>query len=372
MAIAGMLASVHPGFDTAGFVAECLDGYDAMELTARARHIANRLGDHLPADRVRALGVLVESLGPENDSAELGGMEPFRYLPFVYFVAEHGIDHFEAAMTAQYELTKRFTAEFSIRSFIERYPEPTLDRLSVWATDDNVHVRRLVSEGTRPRLPWASRLRSFQADPTPVIRLLELLKDDPEEYVRRSVANNLNDIAKDHPELVVAIANRWWEDGGPERRRLIRHGLRTLIKRGHAGALAVMGFDPGTEVRVAGVRIEPDPVSIGCKVRIEVVLENAAHTPQGALVDLIIHFVKANGSTSPKVFKGIETRLDGGGTTSFSKTVSLRQQSTRIHHAGTHVVEIQVNGTARPGGRFELTDRLEEPCADGAVRDHRE
>ena len=182
-----------------------------------ARHISDALAEFLPADRSRALRLILDSLDTEHDADDLNGMEGFRYLPFVFFVADHGLITSSTAMAAQYELTKRFTAEFSIRAYLEHHPEATLDRLHESARDPNVHVRRLVSEGTRPRLPWAPRLRAFQEDPGPVVDLLELLRDDPEEYVRRSVANNLNDIAKDHPDLTVEIARRWWSDGDEQR-----------------------------------------------------------------------------------------------------------------------------------------------------------
>ena len=196
-------------------------------------------------------------------------METLFYLPFVFFVADHGLECFETSMRAQYELTKRFTAEFSIRAFIERYPNETLKRLAEWAHDPNMHVRRLVSEGTRPRLPWASRLRGFQEDPSPVLELLEVLKDDPEEYVRRSVANNLNDISKDHPELVVEVTRRWWLDASEDRRRLVRHALRTLVKAGNTEALAVLGYDAISAIEVRAVTCTPDVIEIGEKLHIE-------------------------------------------------------------------------------------------------------
>ena len=350
-----MIGSVESDFAASEFVDRCLVGYESMELTERARHIAGVLADHLPSDRARALAIVTNALGPEIEETELTGMDGFLYLPLVFFVADKGLDHFEAAMTAQYELTKRFTAEFSIRAFLDRYPDATLARLREWAGDSNVHVRRLVSEGSRPRLPWAPRLRAFQSDPQPVIELLELLKDDPEEYVRRSVANNLNDISKDHPDLVVEIARRWWDGAPAPRRRLVRHGLRTLIKQGHPGALAVLGFGPDSPVQIESVSVIPESVEIGGKVRIEVRLVNPSKDEGGALVDLIVHFVKANGSTSPKVFKGAELRLEPGETKRISKSVSLRQHSTRTHYPGRHEVEVQLNGLVVPGGTFELT-----------------
>lgn len=353
--LAELIVPAEPGFDRSGFIDGCLDGFESMELTERARHIAAALAEHLPADRGRALDIIVSSLGPEIEEAELTGMEAFLYLPFVFFVADHGLEHFDEAMRAQYELTKRFTAEFSIRAFLDRYPEATLARLNEWAVDPNVHVRRLVSEGTRPRLPWAPRLKAFQADPGPVLELLEALKDDPEEYVRRSVANNLNDISKDHPELAVEVARRWWQAASPERRRLVRHGLRTLIKQGHPGALAVLGYGPDSPVEVAAVIVTPQSVAIGERIRIEVDLVNPSNEEAGALIDLIVHFVKASGTTRPKVFKGAELALGPGEEKTITKSVSLRQHSTRTHYPGTHEVEAQVNGRVVSGALFEVT-----------------
>ena len=354
--VADMVRSVDPSFDQGRFLALSLDGYDALELTPRARQISNALAETLPADRREALDIITRAVGPEIEEPELTGMEGFRYLPFVFFVADHGTDHFEEAMAAQYELTKRFTAEFSIRAYLERYPDETLAKLRAWATDDNVHVRRLVSEGTRPRLPWAPQLKGFREDPTPVLELLDLLKDDEEEYVRRSVANNLNDISKDHPDLVVWTAERWWNDD-ENRRRLIRHGLRTLIKQGDPGALAVLGYGAESPVQLESVVVDPEIVGIGDSVRITVELTNPGDESGGALVDIIVHFVKANGSISPKVFKGGERSLQPGGSATVSKLISVAQFSTRTHYPGTHVVEVQINGRVEPGGVFEILER---------------
>ncbi len=352
-AIASMLEPVALGFERDTFMAGVLDGYEELELTARARHIARVLRTCLPADTERALGVVVDSLGPEIEGSELTGMGVFVYLPFVFFVAEFGLDHFEQSMRAQYELTKRFTAEFSIRAFLQASPDATLERLEEWATDPNVHVRRLVSEGTRPRLPWAPRLPEFIDDPQPVLRLLEMLKDDPELYVRRSVANNLNDIAKDHPELVVEVCSRWSLQASPERRWMIRHGLRTLIKQGHEGALAVLGFGRGSPVDTA-VTLSADVVAIGGRQSIEILVMNPSSGRVAVAIDFRIHFVKANGGTVPKVFKGTELSLDAGESSMLRRTVSLAQHTTRTHYPGRHAVDLVVNGEIRPAPGFDL------------------
>ena len=351
--VADMVLVVDPSFDRERFLALSLDGYQSLELTPRARQISDALAETLPTDRGKALDIVTRSVGPEIEESELTGMEGFRYMPFVFFVADHGTDHFEEAMTAQYELTKRFTAEFSIRAYLERYRDETLARLRIWALDDNVHVRRLVSEGTRPRLPWAPQLKGFREDPTPVLELLELLKDDEEEYVRRSVANNLNDIAKDHPDLVVRTAQQWWS-GDENRRRLVRHGLRTLIKQGDPGALAVLGYGADSPTRIDCVTVTPAIVDIGDSVRLTIDLVNSSDEPSEALVDILVYFVKANGSTSAKVFKGGERSLSPGGSATVSKLISVAQFSTRTHYPGIHKVDIQINGRREPGGSFEI------------------
>ena len=349
-----MISRIYPDFDRAGFLAIALDGYEALELTPRARRISDALAQVLPSDRNEAIRLVVSALGPPTESNHLTGMDGFLYLPFVFFVADYGLDCFETSMKAQYELTKRFTAEFSLRFFIERHPRATFERLAEWATDPNVHVRRLVSEGTRSRLPWAPRLRTVQENPDPVLDLLELLKDDPEEYVRRSVANNLNDIAKDHPERVVEVAARWWVDAPPDRRRLVRHALRTLVKSGHRGALGVLGYGGESPIVLRGVTCTPETAQIGGKVRIEAHFENPSQGAGGGLVDFRVHFVKSNGTVRPKVFKGAELDLGAGESATVKKTLSLAQHTTRKHYPGSHSVEVLLNGVGHSVGGFEL------------------
>jgi len=362
------IAGVFEGFDVDGFTNFALDGFEDLELTPRCQQIAAAMAVHLPDDRTRAIEIIIDSLGPklENcDPADAGPsgdpeidenpMSGFFYMPHGYFLAEHGGDNFDIVMRANYEITKRATSEFSIRTPLRDRTEATLQVLETWAKDENVHVRRLVSEGTRPRLPWSFRLKKFQVDPTAVVALLEVLKDDPVEYVRRSVANNLNDIAKDHPDVVVDVARRWWADADENRQRLIRHALRTLIKAGDSDALEVLGYGGASPARVGGVTIEPAIVGIGGKVTIELTIDNPSADVCGALVDLRVHFVKANGSTSPKVFKGAELNLDAGSSGTIRKTISVAQHSTRKHYPGEHAVEVMINGRVEPVGSFSLT-----------------
>jgi 3-methyladenine DNA glycosylase AlkC len=353
--IADMIVQADAAFPRQAFLDEALDGYEELELTPRARQIGRALGHHLPRDYERAIETLLASLGPKLEQPELTGIEAFLYLPHVFYVAEFGADHFEASMRAQYELTQRFSAEYSIRVFLERHPEQTLERLRVWALDPSVHVRRLVSEGTRPRLPWAPRLRAFQDDPRPVFDLLELLKDDPELYVRRSVANNLNDIGKDNPAALIETCRRWLRDASPERLWLVRHALRSAVKRAEPEALALLGFDSGAAVSVREVGITPAVARIGESVTVGVELENQSSATLRLLADLRVQFVKANGELGPKVFKLKELELGAGASVRLAKTISLAQHTTRKHYPGLHRVELLVNGRARDLGTFEVT-----------------
>ncbi len=278
-AIGAMLQAVHRPFPVAAFVEDCLSGYDTLELMPRGRHIASALRKHLPQHVPAALDILVASLGQPVGRETTAGMGGFLFMPHCFFVAEHGLDNFEESMRAQHALTQRFTAEFSIRPFLVRHPKATLARLRKWANDPSDHVRRLVSEGTRPRLPWAPRLAAFQADPAPVLELLELLRDDPALYVRRSVANNLNDIGKDHPQLLAATARRWLQDAPPERVWVVRHALRWAVKQGAPWALDLMGFGHVPTVTLGGRTIaatRPGPHSAPAE---EPVAGRADNTP---------------------------------------------------------------------------------------------
>jgi 3-methyladenine DNA glycosylase AlkC len=239
--------SVYPAFDVQGFRTMALNGLEPLGILDRGHHVAQALWQHLPQRFSSATQVLLQSLTPPVDSTSELGLAVFFYLPHVSFVAQYGLDPahnggddpFEAAMQAQYELTQRFSAEFSIRRFLIEQPERTLACLQKWTTDPSPHVRRLCSEGTRPRLPWAMRLPAFIKDPNPLMPLLEALKDDPDLYVRRSVANHLGDIAKDHPEWVYAVCERWLHNASSERKWLIRHALRHPAKKGDETALSL-------------------------------------------------------------------------------------------------------------------------------------
>jgi 3-methyladenine DNA glycosylase AlkC len=303
--LAASIARVEPSFFAAAFVKDASRGLRSLELLDRGKHIARALAASLPAHYPSAADVLVRSLGPEHATDELvgAGMAPFFYLPHVLFVAGHGLDHFAASMRAQYELTKRFSAESSIRPFIAKDPERTFAVLREWTSDPNAHVRRLVSEGTRLRLPWAMRVAWLDANPDRVLALLELLKDDPTTLVRRSVANNLNDLGKVHRDLLVRTCAAWLDAASSERRALVEHALRSAVKRGERDALKLLGYGERASVAIEDCRLAPRKVAIGGSVSLSFVLRSTSTSAQDVLVDFAVHFVKANGGAAPKVFK---------------------------------------------------------------------
>ena len=235
----------YPKFDGEGFRQVALDGLEPLGLLERGQKVARALRQHLPRKYAAAIEILLASLTPSLTRTDNIGLDVFFYLPHVCFVKEYGLDPeenggedpFEISMKAQYELTKRFSAEFSIRSFLIQNQDRTLSRLLEWTSDANPHVRRLCSEGTRPRLPWAQRIPAFIENPAHTLPILEALKNDEDLYVRRSVANHLGDIAKDHPEVVFKICERWLIESSNEVRWLIRHALRYPAKKGNKIAL---------------------------------------------------------------------------------------------------------------------------------------
>lgn len=353
--IAQMVHHVYPEFAQSDFVDCVRNGYDELELMDRGRKIASALAKFLPLDFKQAVSILLASLDSPLELDPNNSIASFIFMPHTIFVAEQGLGDFDTSMQAHYQLTQRFTSEFAIRPFIQAYPEKTLALLADWAEDDNMHVRRLVSEGTRTRLPWAARLPEFIQNPAPVIKLLEKLKDDPELYVRRSVANNLNDIGKDHPELLADVAKAWLKDASKERQWLVKHALRSAIKRGEQGALEALGYGKSAKVDVQNIQISPKQAQVGGAVQISFELINQSQKKAALMVDFAIHFIKANGSASPKVFKLKALELGPSQSERFSKKVSLKPMTTRILYSGVHKVEVLVNGKAKPLGEFTLS-----------------
>lgn len=243
--LASNISYVCPEFKMTSFITDCLDQIEDLSLTARSQHIAEILRKHLPCNYGSAIEIILQSLTPPLPRTKDNGLAGIFYMPHCHFIANYGInprfnngiDPFEKSMKAHYQLTQRFTCEFSIRPYLIHDEKRTLDVLYQWMKDDSPHVRRLCSEGTRPRLPWSSKLGSFCTDPSPTLPILEHLKNDSDLYVRRSVANHVGDIAKDHLELAVALCEQWLKEASKELKWIIRHALRHPVKKGHAKSI---------------------------------------------------------------------------------------------------------------------------------------
>jgi 3-methyladenine DNA glycosylase AlkC len=226
--------------------------------------------------------------------------------------------------------------------------------LEQWAEDENCLARRLASEGTRPRLPLAPRLPQFIKDPRPVLKLLDKLKADPTLLVRRSVANNLNDIAKDNPDVVVEILRAWQKSRDKDTQWLINHASRTLIKQGHREALALLGYPPNPAITVQNLRLGSSAVNLGEVLCFSFEIESVANESQNLMIDYVIHHMKANGKLAPKVFKLTSKKLKAGETVRLSKKHSFKLINTRVYYPGWHKVGVQVNGQVLAEADFEL------------------
>ncbi|MDJ0781343.1 MAG: DNA alkylation repair protein [Desulfosarcinaceae bacterium] len=234
-----------PDFDAEGFTAAIAAEIDALELKARVALIADQLRAHLPPDYRAALSILMKILGPENPNETGMFSEYYWIMPIAAFVERYGLEAYAPSLAAICEITKRNTGEYCIRPFLDRYPEKTLEKMTAWSKDANVHLRRLASEGLRPRLPWSKKLDRFVRDPRPVIQVIEHLKDDPSRFVQKSVANNVNDILKDNRSLALDLLRRWSRGATPQRRWIIRHALRNLRQQGDPSAKGILdGLGP--------------------------------------------------------------------------------------------------------------------------------
>lgn len=257
---------------------------------------------------------------------------------------------FDDALQLLAELTPRLSAEFAIRRLLAHDLDRALERILPWTTHPDEHVRRLASEGTRAYLPWAIRVPALTARPEATLPILDALHADESEYVRRSVANHLNDLARHAPELVVATAGRWHGEGSEW---VVRHGLRTLIKKADPGALALLGFAP-VAVEVGAPVLTEARVPLPGTLAFSVSVRNASAVPARLAVDYLVHYRKANGTLAPKVFKLAVAELAPGETRVFAKRHALRPMTTRVHHLGRHALEVQVNGARSGLTPFEL------------------
>jgi len=336
------IKKTYPQFQDKNFLEFINPRLDQLILKERVKLIREALEKHLPQDFNKAVNILINSLGKElNLKTGDTDWSSFIIWPQTDYIAKNGLNNFDLSMQALYEMTKRFTSEWAIRSFIEKDSRKTLELLKIWAKDSNIHIRRLASEGIRPRLPWGMALKDFKKNPAPIIEILEILKDDPEIYVRRSVANNINDISKDNPEIVIDLLKKWQKNSNKNRDWIIKHSLRTLFKKGHKEALALVG-NHSPKIKLEQLNLTKNIIKIGESLTFLVSIESLIK--QKLMIDCKIYYLKASGKHAGKVFKLANKEADKKEKLEVKGRISFKNMTTRKHYPGLHFIEIIVNG----------------------------
>lgn len=315
------------------------DQWDNRELKDRSNHIADCIRELLPSDYPEALDLFLHVVETVKDKEPEGRLEYWFYPNFIQL---HGLDHPKLSVPALAKVTHLFSSEFAVRPFIDRNPKGMMKTMQKWSRSKDFHVRRLASEGCRPRLPWGLRLNQFVQDPSPILPILENLKNDPELYVRRSVANNLNDIGKDNQAVVLKLLRGWKKDRQAGTDWITGHALRSMVKAGNKDALSILGYPANPAIEIVDFALESASVKKGEKIKFGFDLKNLKK--QKLMVDYVIHFMKSNGETAPKVFKLKKLDLAKGEDLHIEKQHSFVQINTRKYYPGKHVLELQING----------------------------
>ena len=335
-------------FDTANFIQRVLDkNWKSRELKERMHHVA----DCLHAALARDYKTCIELLIPIVQKRIKEGRTSFGDMIFPDFVERFGIEDFNTSIRALEIFTVACSSEFAVRPFIVRYPRETMQVMLKWSRHKNEHVRRLSSEGCRHRLPWGMALPAFKKDPRPVLQILENLKSDPSEYVRRSVANNLNDISKDNLEIALATAERWLRQD-KESAALVRHALRNELKKGNKRALKLFALSHQTKAQIRSLKVTPQKIRIGESAHLEFKLQVPVN--ERLRIEYWVHFVKASGKASKKVFQITEKNFPAGAHQSFKKKHRFQDFTTRKHYAGEHKVVVAINGMAKASATLSL------------------
>jgi len=350
--LADCLSDIHQSFDHTAFIKTANSGLSKLELKARVYHLIDALHHHLPQDFEQTAQILCQVKQHQLEAKD-PTIRAFTAWPLIDYVAVHGLQHPEVALNTLAQLTSLFSAEFAIRPFIQQHYQLTFEHLNNWCDSEDYHLRRLASEGTRPRLPWGQQLPQFIKDPQPILPLLEKLKADSEDYVRRSVANNLNDISKDHPQTVLDTCQRWQALPYKETQWVIRHATRTLVKKDVPEVFALLGYTAKPQLEIE-LTLNSNKLKVGEKLSFQIQLKSTASQAQKLLIDYAIHFMKANGQQSAKVFKLKTVTLAKGELLPLEKTHRFIPLSTRRYYPGEHKVEVKINGLSFALASFNL------------------
>lgn len=345
-ALADALQQAYPPLDGKEFTRCVFDSdWEQRELKDRMKHVAVTMKAFLPLKYPRAIELL------KKVSPNFSG---FEFMFFPAFVEYYGLDQFEVSVSALEHFTQFSSSEFAVRPFIKKYPEKMMRQMSLWAGSNNFHIRRLASEGCRPRLPWAMALPDFKNNPKPVLAVLEILKNDESDYVRRSVANNLNDISKDHPQLVIDVVKSWLGQSN-NTDALVKHACRGLLKAGNEEVLALFGFTEANHVEL-GLFVVDSEVSIGEQLQFEFSLKTTNPELGKLRIEYAVDFLKSNGKQSRKIFKISESNYSTREKQVIKKH-SFKLISTRRYYAGTHGISVIVNGREMASQSFQLNGK---------------
>lgn len=343
--IADEMSAVYPAFKAKAFLKHAQEGLAELSVMQRMARVSESLHAVLPLDYEDSLHVLRE-LAPRLNSGFVSMCLP-------HYVASYGAHAFDTSMDALKYFTTFGSSEFAIRYFLRSDLERSLERMHDWTRDDNHHVRRLASEGSRPRLPWSFRLEAMQANPKLAAGILDRLKADESLYVRKSVANHLNDVTKVHPEWVLDTIEGWSLEN-KHTAWIAKHALRSLIKQGDVRALTVIGAGAKAEVELLDVKVEPAVVRLGEPITLSLTVKSMVAHEQRLVIDYAIEYVKANGGVSKKVFKLKTLGLAGFGTEVVRRNQVIKDFTTRKHFAGRHGVQVMVNGEVLGSAAFEV------------------
>jgi 3-methyladenine DNA glycosylase AlkC len=346
---ARVFAEADKNFNAEQFLADVTRDIESLSLNGRLRNTSVMLKKHLPDDFKLALSVLY-SVAP---SLKRG----YTALVLPDYVALYGKEDFDLSMEALRYFTTFGSAEFAIREFLKTDLKKTLQVMHQWADDENVHVRRLASEGSRPRLPWSFKLDTIIKNPSLTQGILERLNRDPELYVRKSVANHLNDHSKDNTPYLLKVLSSW-DSADQYTSWIIKHASRSLIKKGDPGAMELFGFEKGLKIDMADLSFAESQLVLGDTLRFDFKLKSRELTEQKLVVDYAIHYVRSSGATSRKVFKLKELLILPGQLVLISKNQLIQDFTTRKHYPGTHKLEILLNGKPSGEASFELLKSL--------------
>ncbi len=352
--IANQLKISFVEFEHQKFITKASSFDESLGLKERANIITEALIEFLPNDYRTSAHILKSTFEPIQNNNN--NWNNFLYMPYAIYVERKGCtkEHLELSYDLLKEITKRFTSEFAIRSFLVNFPVSTFKVLNKWARDHDFRVRRLASEGCRPRLPWAKEIKAFNKNPYPCIELLQILRNDDSKYVQKSVANHMNDISKNNPKIAMKVLSQWKKEDNHNTNWIVKHALRTELKKGNPEALKLQGYSLSPKIKISKFDLSPKKIKIGDSIKLSFTIFNSGQKTEKLLIDYVCYFMKLNGKTAPKTFKISVKKLMKGESTTINKLHSFKPISTRKFHQGKHTIALFINGKLFNEKSFEL------------------